>query len=69
MSEKANSLTLDLLLSNEKARIQNEKNANSMNAATQELASSTKWLKWATWALVLFTAVQAIIALITLSKK
>ena len=61
-SEKANSLTLDLLVSNEEAKVQDEKNANSMNAATQELASSTKWLKWATWALVLFTAVQAIIA-------
>jgi hypothetical protein len=68
-SEKANSLTLDLLVSNEEAKVQDEKNANSMNAATQELASSTKWLKWATWALVLFTAVQAIIALIALFKK
>ena len=68
-SEKANSLTLDLLLSNEKARVQDEKSANAMNAATQELASSTKWLKWATWALVFFTAVQAIIALIALFKN
>jgi hypothetical protein len=69
VSNEANELTKRLLLSNEQARKQNEENAKSMNAATQVLANSTKWLKWATWALVLFTAVQAAIALAALLKN
>jgi hypothetical protein len=65
----ANQLSGKLLLSNEQASKQNDRNAELMNNATQELAKSTKSLNWATWVLVAFTAVQALIALAALFKK
>lgn len=69
LAGKANELDNKLLLSNEQASKQNDKNAELMNNATQELAKSTKSLKWATWALVAFTAVQALIAFAELFRK
>jgi pantothenate synthetase len=69
VSNEANELTKRLLLSNEQASKDSEKNAELMNNATQELAKSTKSLKWATWVLVGFTAVQALIALAALFKN
>lgn len=66
---RTNELSETLIESNERASKQNEENARQINAATQELAKSTKWLKWATWALVVFTAVQAAIAFAALFKK
>jgi hypothetical protein len=65
----ANELNRKLLISNEQASKQSERNAELMNNATQELAKSTKSLKWATWVLVGFTAVQALIALAELFKR
>ena len=69
VSNEANSLTKKLLISNEQASKENEKNAKLMNDATEQLANSTKSLKWATWALVGFTAVQALIAFVALYRK
>ena len=69
LSARANDLTEKLIASNEEASKQNERNAEALSDATQELASSTNWLRWATWALVLFTAVQAAIALIAYLKR
>ena len=65
----ANELSNKLLLSNKQASKQNDKNAELMNTATQELAKSTRSLKCATWVLGAFTAVQALIALAALFKK
>jgi hypothetical protein len=69
VSNEANELTKKLLLSNEQASKENEKNAKLMDDATEQLANSTKSLKWATWALVGFTAVQALIAFVALYRK
>jgi len=68
LTHKANELSTKLLLSNEQASIQSNRNADLMNQATQGLAQSTKSLKWATWVLVVFTAVQALIAFAALFK-
>lgn len=68
VARRTNELSEALIESNKRASKQNEENARQMNAATQELAKSTKWLKWATWALVFFTAVQAAIAFAALFK-
>jgi hypothetical protein len=63
VSSRANELTEKLLLSNEEASKQGEKNAELMYKATVQLAKSTRSLNWATWVLVIFTAVQAFIAI------
>jgi hypothetical protein len=62
-STRANELTEKLLLSNEQASKQSERDAELMYKATEQLATSTRSLNRATWVLVAFTAVQALIAL------
>jgi hypothetical protein len=69
LASNANELNEKLLLSNERASTNNDKNAILMNNATQQLAKSTNLLNLATWALVAFTAVQALIALAAFFKE
>ncbi len=69
VSSRANELAEKLILSNEEARKQSERNADLMYKATEQLAKSTGSLNRATWVLVIFTAVQALIALAAFLKK
>jgi hypothetical protein len=69
VSSRANELTEKLLLSNEEASKQGERNAELMYKATEQLAKSTRSLNWATWVLVIFTAVQAFIAIAAFLRK
>ena len=64
VSYEANLLTKKLLVSNEQASKENEKQAESLNKATVQLARSTSGLNRATWILAIFTGIQVVLAII-----